>query len=66
MCEECEEAQPVYVAYFGKAGGRLWQPPGTNGLQPIADTTNELLVNSGSRVRFVCDALTETVERKTN
>ena len=27
MCEECEEAEPFYVAYFGKAGGNLWRPP---------------------------------------
>jgi len=27
MCEECEEAEPFYVAYFGKDGGKLWRPP---------------------------------------
>jgi hypothetical protein len=27
MCEECEEVQPLYVAYFRKAGGSLWRPP---------------------------------------
>lgn len=29
MCEECEEGEPLYVAYFGKAGGNLWRPPQT-------------------------------------
>jgi hypothetical protein len=27
MCEDCDEVQPLYVAYFRKAGGSLWRPP---------------------------------------
>ena len=26
MCEECEEFPAQYVAYFNKAGGKLWRP----------------------------------------
>jgi hypothetical protein len=26
MCEECEEFPVQYVAYFNKAGGKLWRP----------------------------------------
>jgi hypothetical protein len=27
MCEECSEAPVQFVAYFNKAGGKLWRPP---------------------------------------
>jgi hypothetical protein len=27
MCEECEEAEPLTVAYFGKASRYGWRPP---------------------------------------
>jgi hypothetical protein len=27
MCEECDEVEPIYVAYYRKAGGELWRPP---------------------------------------
>ena len=26
MCDECEEFPVQYVAYFSKAGGKLWRP----------------------------------------
>jgi hypothetical protein len=26
MCDECEEFPARYVAYFNKAGGKLWRP----------------------------------------
>jgi hypothetical protein len=26
MCDECEEFPAHYVAYFNKAGGKLWRP----------------------------------------
>jgi hypothetical protein len=26
MCDECEEFPAQYVAYFNKAGGKLWRP----------------------------------------
>jgi hypothetical protein len=26
MCDECEEFPVQYVAYFNKAGGKLWRP----------------------------------------
>jgi hypothetical protein len=37
MCEECEDAEPLYVAYFAKAGGNLWRPP-PSALPPSALT----------------------------
>jgi hypothetical protein len=26
MCDECDVADVQYVAYFNKAGGKLWRP----------------------------------------
>lgn len=26
MCDECEEFPALYLAYFNKAGGKLWRP----------------------------------------
>jgi hypothetical protein len=26
MCDDCDEFPPQYVAYFNKAGGKLWRP----------------------------------------
>jgi len=50
MCEECEEAEPFYVAYFGKAGGKLWRPPQEG---PAAyDDQARMRVVQG---RFACD-----------
>ncbi len=34
MCDECEEFPAQYVAYFNKAGGKLWRPA-----QKMATTT---------------------------
>jgi hypothetical protein len=27
MCDDCEDAEPIFVAYYRKAGGNLWRPP---------------------------------------
>jgi hypothetical protein len=26
MCEACDEFPPLFIAYFNKAGGKLWRP----------------------------------------
>ncbi len=54
MCEDCEEAEPLYVAYFGKAGGNLWRPRQEGALR---DRQVEMPV---VRERFACDDLRET------
>jgi len=57
MCEECEEAEPFYVAYFGKAGGKLWRPPQEG---PAAyDDQARMRVVQG---RFACDDVRVTTE----
>jgi hypothetical protein len=36
MCDECEEFPAQYVAYFNKAGGKLWRPAGKAATAPWA------------------------------
>ena len=36
MCDECEEFPAQYVAYFNKAGGKLWRPAQKAATQPWA------------------------------
>ena len=60
MCEECEDAEPFYVAYFGKAGDGLWRPP-----QPPAPMAPKETV-AAVEPYFSCDALNSASERKTN
>jgi hypothetical protein len=36
MCEECEEIEPLTVAYFGKARGG-WRPPVAARTAPVND-----------------------------
>ena len=36
MCDECEEFPAQYVAYFNKAGGKLWRPAGKAATTPWA------------------------------
>jgi hypothetical protein len=36
MCDECEEFPVQYVAYFNKAGGKLWRPAGKAATTPWA------------------------------
>ena len=57
MCEECEEAEPFYVAYFGKAGGNLWRPR-----QDGAMACDELAGMRVVRERFACDDARVTTE----
>jgi hypothetical protein len=56
MCEECEEAQPLYVAYFRKAGGNLWRPPQAAATAPQSDG------QVTPQRRYACDDA--TCERK--
>jgi hypothetical protein len=60
MCEDCEDAEPFYVAYFGKAGGNLWRPP-----QAPASMAPKETVAVGEPC-FSCDPLNSASERKTN
>jgi hypothetical protein len=50
MCEECEDAEPFYVAYFGKAGGELWRPR-QEGAMARGDQAGVRVVQG----RFACD-----------
>jgi hypothetical protein len=52
MCEECEEAEPLYVAYFGKAGGNVWRPPQAAASEPRYRDQSDVPV---PQPRFVCD-----------
>ncbi|HKD25068.1 MAG TPA: hypothetical protein VKC66_04025 [Xanthobacteraceae bacterium] len=36
MCDECEEFPVQYVAYFNKAGGKLWRPAQKTATTPWA------------------------------
>jgi len=36
MCDECEEFPAQYVAYFNKAGGKLWRPAQKAATRPWA------------------------------
>jgi hypothetical protein len=61
MCDECDESEPRYVAYFGKAGGKVWQPR-----QSAASTScyDDRATTKANATRFVCDDLRQTAERE--
>jgi hypothetical protein len=61
MCDECAESQPAYVAYFGKAGGKLWRPPQSVASAPRCD--DELVV-SVSTTPFACHDVSQITERE--
>ena len=57
MCDECEEIEPLTVAYFGKLERKGWRPPAAAKTAPINDDR----VVSGRPYaiptsRFVCEA----------
>jgi hypothetical protein len=52
MCEECEEIEPLTVAYFGKADRKGWRPPAAAKSVPI---NNDSDLNNGSDARFFDD-----------
>lgn len=35
MCDECEEIEPLTVAYFGTAGRKGWRPPAAAKSAPV-------------------------------
>ncbi|HEY2137382.1 MAG TPA: hypothetical protein VGH49_15930 [Xanthobacteraceae bacterium] len=37
MCDECEEIEPLTVAYFGKADRGGWRPPAAARTAPVND-----------------------------
>jgi hypothetical protein len=37
MCEDCEEIEPLTVAYFGKADRNGWRPPTAARTTPVHD-----------------------------
>jgi len=56
MCDECEEIEPLTVAYYGKMERRGWRPPAAAGTEPILD---DRLVSGRpyaiAAPRFVCE-----------
>jgi hypothetical protein len=63
MCDECDELQPRYVAYFGKAGGKLWQPPQNATSTPRYDDRPTMKDNT---TRFMCDDLSQAAKWEKN
>ena len=56
MCDECEEIEPLTVAYYGKMERRGWRPPASASTEPIHDdrlVTGRPYAIQGSR--FVCE-----------
>ena len=35
MCEECEEIEPLTVAYYGKVDRKGWRPPAAARTAPV-------------------------------
>ncbi|HLK80985.1 MAG TPA: hypothetical protein VKT99_05750 [Xanthobacteraceae bacterium] len=60
MCDECEEFPVQYVAYFNKAGGKLWRPAGKAKTTPWAidiRPAEAAPVAMREAGRFSCDEL---------
>jgi hypothetical protein len=60
MCDECEEIEPLTVAYYGKMERNGWRPPASAKTEPIHD--DRLLSGrpyaisfEGPASRFVCE-----------
>jgi len=67
MCDECEEFPARSVAYFNKAGGKLWRPAQKVATTPWAIDIRpvELAPFVVREVRhFSCDELPPAAERK--
>lgn len=57
MCDECEEIEPLTVAYYGKADRKGWRPPAAAKTTPVHD--DRLLTGRPYAIavpRFVCEA----------
>ncbi len=55
MCDECEEIEPLTVAYYGKADRKGWRPPAAAKTAPVHD--DRLLSGRPYAIpapRFVC------------
>jgi hypothetical protein len=56
MCEDCEEIEPLTVAYYGKMERKGWRPPTAAGTTPVHD---DRLVSGRPYAipapRFVCE-----------
>jgi hypothetical protein len=63
MCDECDESQPRYVAYFGKAGGKVWQPRQNAASTPCHDDRPTMRTDA---TRFMCDDLNQAAAREKN
>lgn len=61
MCDECDESQPRYVAYFGKAAAKVWQPRQIAASTPCHDDRPTLRANT---TRLMCDDLSQAAERE--
>jgi hypothetical protein len=55
MCEECEEFPAQYVAYFNKAGGKLWRPAQKAPTPWAIDIRAVPVANAAAAHGFVCD-----------
>ena len=55
MCEECEEFPAQFVAYFNKAGGKLWRPAKKAPTPWAIDIQAAPVANAAAARGFVCD-----------
>ena len=53
MCEDCEEVEPLTVAYFGKASRYGWRPPAAAATVP---RHTDSPVVAGATRAFVCES----------
>ncbi|HLH92394.1 MAG TPA: hypothetical protein VKX28_28530 [Xanthobacteraceae bacterium] len=63
MCDECEEIEPLTVAYYGKMERRGWRPPASAATEPIHD--DRLVTGRPYAIkapRFVCEPQTSIQE----
>ncbi len=64
MCDECEEFPAQYVAYFNKAGGKLWRPAQKVATMPWAIDIRPVEVAVREVRHFSCDEPRPAAERK--
>jgi hypothetical protein len=56
MCEDCEEIEPLTVAYFGKQDRKGWRPPATARTAPVYDDRGQTGRPYAIQApRFVCE-----------
>jgi hypothetical protein len=59
MCDECEEIEPLTVAYYGKMARNGWRPPMSARTEPVHD--DRLVTGRPYAIqvpRFVCEPQT--------